>query len=69
MEKGSVSPSDVKILDIVAVYRTFMALITFVGIPYKLRISSILSLSTESKALEKSTKIRASLYYRLVTLL
>ena len=54
--KGSVSPSDVNILDIVSVYRTFMALIIFVGIPYKPRISNILSRSTESKALEKSTK-------------
>ena len=48
IEKRSVSPCDVNILDGVSVYRTFMALIIFVGIPYKPRISNILVNRIES---------------------
>ena len=65
---GSVSPSGVMIVDVVLVKRTLKASIRVSGIPCSARISNILSLFIESKALLKSTKTKtASLLQLLIS--
>ena len=59
MGNDGVSPSVDNMVDDVSVYITRMASIISFGMPYSLSISNIFDLSTESKALEKSTNIRA----------
>ena len=53
-------------VDLVLQYRTFMALIISGGMPYSPNISNIFSRLTESKALLKSTKIRAAVLLQYV---
>ena len=59
MENDGVSPSVDNTVDDVSVYITPMATMIASGIPYCFSISNILDLSTESKALEKSTNTNA----------
>ena len=55
-ENGSVSPSGVETNVVEPSYRLLIACMIGFGIPYNDRIVHILSLDTESKAFEKSTK-------------
>merc|ERR1712020_537397 len=59
MGNDNVSPSDDNNVDDVSFYITLMASMILSGMAYSLSISNIFDLSTESKALEKSTNTKA----------
>ena len=60
MSNGNVSPSGLSTVAGVSVYKILIASMISDGISYKDRILNIISLSTESKALLKSIKTRAT---------